>query len=358
MLEIILLLTPVYITLFWFVVLNLETTRKANTPKIFLGKFMLAAFVVYLSHFLYFTPLSKYYHYIDPIYQYASLMVYPIFYVYVRLLTIDARFSFRKHAIYFLPSTLLFVSYSIGVIPGLNHSLYMLIVKTVVKIVFAIQVIISVSANFILIKKYGDRALHYYSNIEDSRMNKIQMLNILMIISAVASVTLGILGRGAFSQNSIGLILASAIFSTILFLIGWLGNKQSVINPTFETNSDEIEKIEPEPVEKNSLSNDLESKLNYLLREKKLFLNSKLTIKDLSLTIGTNRTELSCFINSRYKKNFCSYINSFRVKEMQKIKEERPDYTQSMLAEMSGFGSVDSMKRAVKNAEEEQNRKE
>ncbi len=53
MIKTILLLNPVYVTLFWALVLTLEN-RKQQVPKLFLGRFMFVAFVLYLSHFFIF----------------------------------------------------------------------------------------------------------------------------------------------------------------------------------------------------------------------------------------------------------------------------------------------------------------
>ena len=68
------------------------------------------------SHFLFFASLKELYVWVDAPYQYASLMVYPLYYIYFRLLTVDERFSFSKHARYLLPSTILFLFYVVGIL--------------------------------------------------------------------------------------------------------------------------------------------------------------------------------------------------------------------------------------------------
>jgi hypothetical protein len=101
MLKTILLLTPVYVTLFWTVVLH---TDKANNsiPRSFLAKFMLAAFIVYLSHFLFYSGLQDIYIVIDPVYQLASLLVYPLYHIYFRLLTSTKSSASKNTGIFWL----------------------------------------------------------------------------------------------------------------------------------------------------------------------------------------------------------------------------------------------------------------
>ncbi len=110
-----LLLNPVYVTFFWCLVLN-SNTAKGNAPKSFLGKLMAVAFLLYLSHLFYYLPLPAVYHYADPFYLLCNLLMYPMYYIYIRLLTVDEGFSFRKHGLFLLPAVLMFALYGAGVL--------------------------------------------------------------------------------------------------------------------------------------------------------------------------------------------------------------------------------------------------
>lgn len=349
MLKTILLLTPVYVTLFWVIMLNADYYRNYHVASRFLGKFMMAAFMVYFSHFLFFSG-SSWYAYIDPVYQYASLLVYPMFYIYVRLLTVDTHFSFRLHGKYLLPATVLFVLYTLAVLWCPVGCLYKTIVIWLMKIIFLLQVIFSVYANYKLLKQYGGCAKQFYSDMADSRVDNIKLLNYVILVIAIASFTLGALGRDPFTHHIVGLVLASFVFSVSLFLIGWIGYRQNLINPTFEPmGSLEKKQISEVPANAEILNENKtnEALLDSFICDKQLFLNKDLTINDLALSVGTNRTTLSNYINKTLNQNFCSYINGFRVEYLQKTIVSHPDYTLSQLAEACGFGSVDSMKRAV-----------
>lgn len=348
MLKTILLLNPVYVTLFWAIVLMVEYWRTGNTLHSFLGQFMWIAWVVYVSHFLYFSSFMEVYAVVDPFYQFASLLVYPMFYIYVRLLTVDKKYSYRQHGVYLLAPTLLFLLYTAGILWTTSESLYQRVVLLMIKVISAMQVIGYVLAGISLIYRYGDKAKSYYSNMEDARVNKIYILSILMFVLGTISSVIGILGRDAYVGNIYAISFISVVYSTALFIIGWLGMKQRHINPTFELHSPEIAKIsvEEKPVATKARKNLAEA-FSIAMNEKKLYLNSSLTIRDLAQAIGSNRTEVSAFINAEYGQNFCSYINTYRVEALKQALKERPKESTSLLAESCGFGSVDSMKRAV-----------
>lgn len=73
-----------------------------------------------------------------------------------------------------------------------------------------------------------------------------------------------------------------------------------------------------------------------VMREKKLYLNSSLTLDKLAREIGSNRTYLSKALSEKKGKNYRSYLNEFRV---QYAKEQlcKKNYTLLDLAIISGF---------------------
>lgn len=362
MLKTLLLATPVYVTLFWAIVLNMDGNRK-SVPRVFLGKFMIFAVIIYLSHFLFFAPFPELYVYFDPFYQFASIMVYPMYYVYFRLLTVDERFSFKKHFPCMSVSVVLFLFYGLGVLlvpkdvfvdwvfhrtnaSGCSGIRYLCVMYGLIRVLFIIQVVVAMIASYYLIRKYGYKAAQYYSDMEESSMNKVRLLNISMIITGVASIVLGVLGRNFFAHEMTGIVIASIVFSTMLFVIGWLGSQQQALNPAFELpKAEEVHAANEELTTENTRK--LIKKLNDLFEEEKIYLNGKINIVDVANAIGSNRTYVSMVINSHFNQNFCTFVNQFRVAELERKISQNSDITLQELAESCGFGSVDSMKRAV-----------
>ncbi len=361
MLKHILLLTPIYVTLFWSITLNTDS-RKFSTPRLFLGKFMIFTVIIYISHFLYFEPYPDLYILIDPVYQLASLIVFPMYYIYFRLLTVDAKFDLKIHYKYLLAPFSLFVLYCLGLLftpaneyrewiynrdytsatPGIQ---YFRIIYLLIRITFLIQVVASVAGNFFLIRKHGKKAEQFYSDIFDSSTKQVKILNSSMIITGAASLVLSALGRDFFEEEITGIAIASVVFSTMLFIIGRLGDKQKSLNPTYEYNN----LLDNNFVSEISAGaqNIILEKILILFNEHKVYLDSKLTIQDIAQSVGTNRTYISSIINQRFNLNFCTFVNNFRVTELEKVIIEHPEYTNQSYAETCGFGSVDSLKRAV-----------
>lgn len=78
-----------------------------------------------------------------------------------------------------------------------------------------------------------------------------------------------------------------------------------------------------------------------------LYLNPVLSIKDLALRIGTNRTYLSDYFVNVLHTTFYDYINGLRiVKKCIPLLEEHPEYTLERIANESGFQSISTFRRA------------
>jgi AraC-like DNA-binding protein len=361
MLKTILLLTPVYVTLFWSILLNLQSGR-SHSAKRFLGKFMIACVVVYLTHFLYYSNLEKAVRLLEPFYQLASLSVYPLFYIYFRLLFMEKFFSIRKHGIYLLLPLLISLIYMLSCLSLPNdvfiHWLYRFgpipdsftlkllnVLNVVISVVYVGQVLFTVTANLRMINSHRKKAGNYFADFYEIRTINVVILNVVLVVCGLASITLSILGRGYFISEMLGISLASIIFSTMLFIIGWIGFRQKAVNPTF----DEVQTLSNEHPEDILVDNrqQLMDKINMLFRNERIHLNTKLTIQDVAKAVGTNRTYVSSIINQHYGVNFCSFVNNFRIEELEHLLKSHPELTNQLLSESCGFGSVDSLKRAV-----------
>jgi len=81
--------------------------------------------------------------------------------------------------------------------------------------------------------------------------------------------------------------------------------------------------------------------------EKKIYLNSQLNILDIVQLVGTNRTYISTIINQEYNHNFCTFVNSYRLDELDRVFHKNPDLNPEKLSECCGFGSLISLRRAI-----------
>ncbi|TVQ06572.1 MAG: AraC family transcriptional regulator [Bacteroidetes bacterium] len=362
MIETILLLNPVYVTLFWAVVLNFYNHKK-YPPKAFLGKFMIVAFILYLSHFFYFTGQHQIYHYIDGFYILASLLVYPMYHIYIRLLTSEQYFSLKKHGKYLAVPVVISVFYIIGALlmttgqheiflKGSNLesqdaiAQYMQWVYYVARGIFVLQVFFYLYVNFRLIIVNNNQLQDYYSNTDDRRLQWVQFFNISFAITSIASIAAAITGREAFASGVYSLAGPSIVFSSMLFFIGLLGNTQNTVHTQAEETEPSIPE-EPSQVPESDIKRQMEE----LFATQQIFKNPDLKIWDLSKMLGTNRTYISRFINQEYNRNFCNHVNHYRVGFIKEVLRDNPAMSNEQIADISGFGSVSSLYRAFKNAD-------
>lgn len=359
------LLAPIFVTLLWSITLA-GNAKRFSHPRLYLGWFMLLPFIIYISHFLYFTPYPAIYPYFDVILQGASLLVFPAYYVYFRLLTVDDNFSFKAHTRFFIVPIIVTIVYAVGVLytPQIEYRAWLFdpsaysqssnikflsIMRSVIRIVYLIQVIVSVAGNYWLIKKYADRAEQFYSDMQDGKYNNAKRLNYSIIVMGVAAIFFTVLGRSFLTYQDALISVGWAVFSAMLFIIGYLGIKQKPINPSFDL-SEEKEAAEQLSEISSSAESKVVQNLIQQFERNKLYLNNDLTIMNVVQVVGTNRTYLSALINQRYKQNFCSYVNSFRIEALKEVVLSNPTCSYEVLAESCGFGSVSSMKRAISSS--------
>jgi len=324
---------------------------------------MLLPLICFIAHFLYFAPVPDVFHYFDIALAFAGSLAFPVYYIYFRLLTVDKKFSFRAHARFLIIPITVAVVYAIAVFltptieyrtwlldrltyPDSSHVQFLNVMRVVLRIHALIQIIFTVSGNFLLIKKYGKKAEQFYSDIKDGELKNAKMLNYSIIVLGVASLMALIAGRQFLLPKEIIISLIWSIFSVMLYIIGYMGFKQNPINPTFDL----IEEQPETTVEGEALSiaqRKILQNILILFDDNKIYLNSQLNILDIVKAVGTNRTYVSTIINQQYKQNFCSFVNSYRIEELERVLLQNPGHSNEMLAEFCGFGSVNSLKRSV-----------
>jgi len=363
MLRIIFLTAPVFVCLFWVIILA-DNPKSHSAPRSFFSKFMFLPLIIYFSHFLFHAPFPNAFAYFFNILNtYTSLFVFPAYYVYFRLLTVDEKFSWKIHGKYFIPAIIVATIYTVAVLiaprmeyktwlynqNAYNTSYYVQFLKTtatLVKITYLIQVIVVLTSNFLLIRKYKDRAEQFYSDILDGKYNYAKRLNVSFLLISIPAFITTALGRYILTKGEYSIFIWWPVFAVMLFIIGYLGFKLKPINPTFEvsTNVDE----QPQLSDITSAAQQMIlNKLEVEFIQNKAYLNNQLNITDIAKAIGTNRTYISLIIKQVYNQNFCSFVNGYRIEELKRVYNSNPEYTNEVLAQCCGFGSVNSMKRAV-----------
>ena len=90
---------------------------------------------------------------------------------------------------------------------------------------------------------------------------------------------------------------------------------------------------------------NLLERLQSLMEERKLYLNPKFSIIDLTNLLGTNRTYVSVYLNDVLGKSFFDFVNEYRLIAAEKMVIET-DENFSDIAAKSGFNSIYTFRRA------------
>ena len=363
MIRIIFLLSPVFISIFWAITLAGDK-KNHSIPRAYLGKFMLFPLVCFGAHFMYFAPLPNVYPYFDVYLQMVGSLIFPVFYIYFRLLTVDKQFSLRTHFIYLAVPSIIPAVYAIFVLltpwhefrtwlfdnaalPNSSTIQVLAVLKRILNVQFLVVVIATFIGSYFLLQKYGAKAEQYYSDMKDGKYNNAKLLSLTIILSCLASFIAVAVGRHFIMPKDAMIYPLWTIFSISIYLIGYMGMKQKPVNPTFdlEEKSLQADESSPSPEEQNIML----KKLLDLFNNHKLYMNSQLTIMDVVQEMGSNRTSISTIINQHCGQNFCSFVNNYRLAELERVVRENPKHSYDILAESCGFGSVNSLKRSVTN---------
>jgi len=358
-------LNPLYATLFWAIVLTIGTFRM-NRAKFMLGVFMMVAFFLYLGHAFYFTHNFGIFTWYEWIYTLTSLAVFPMYYHYIRLLTVETRLK-SSDFLHYLPGTIVAVASllliifmgpinRLAYIHHLEHgarSFYLSgnpwidayqMLFFLSRLVFGIQIFAYLVLNIRLIRLHKENIAQYYSNPEELNLNWAQLMYIFLLITSLAGFIFNALGRNTFLDNSVKLLIPSFIFSVLLFIIGYLGNRQDQIVSQIV----KLDEMYPQEERPENEPNDVVVKLEEYFTSEKAYLNKDLKIWEVSKMINSNRTYVSGIINKHYGMNFFFYFNHYRVKEARRMLETESfdSYTLEHIGDLSGFGSLNSFIRA------------
>ncbi len=196
-----------------------------------------------------------------------------------------------------------------------------------------------------ILKKYTDE-----NNFRNSSAPQIKFYKILLLITLSGlifwSVSLGIRildpdGAG----NYFGYQLVWISLSCSVIALGYYTLKNAEVITFAVTDK----KYESKPAGIENID-ELSLKLEKIMRERKPYLNSKLTLAELSEISGINTHLLSRIINERHQQNFFNYINNFRIEEFKKIidREESKNLTLLAIAYEAGFNSKTTFNTAFK----------
>jgi len=366
---------PVFVNLFWFIVLLLEA--KQNTSKRFLTIFFGVMIVNYTAHWLYFNRQYELYTFIDSIWVFTSLASYPLYYWYIRTLTTDVEINWRRSRVlipafltalfsaivYLLMSPQEIDTFIHGIMydePG-YHPPYSLLVRLqmfrlrLFQVIFVLQAILSLYFGLKLIREFHAKIKRYYSDIEGKDLNPIKWMMIVMTFASFISSASSIIEKDYFIIHPFLLAIPSITHSIFLFGVGYVGYKQKFsiqyfteeVHVNDQRIAQHITKLVPDLSVKEM--SRLNKGLQKLLEEKQIYKNPDLRLSDVALMLGTNRSYLSRVVNDEMNTSFCELINDYRIRHAKSLLEKADEEIPlEDIASMAGFNGTSSFYRVFK----------
>jgi len=326
-------LLPFIVCLVWLAIYICRFSR-ATEPQRFLTLFAAVCTALYFCHSWFFTAETPgTYSWIDGLYYFCNLSVYPLFFLYIRMLTRDES-----------PLTGLIVVFSIAtglaiaVVTARGASAIMLAIK----LVFALEVVLVLVFGLRDLARF-DRDIHnYYADTEEKTLRRVSALLICFTALSIISSIANVIGREAFHQSLL-LAIPSVAFSAMLFALFYVGDGIRFYARDFHR---EVPAEAPAPEPSAQEDTALEARISALMDSDRLYLKPGLKISDVAEAVGSNRTYVSAAINRTSGMSFSDYVNRRRVEEAKRLLLLEQDPAISEVAEKAGFASFPSFYRA------------
>lgn len=368
---------PMFVCLFW--VALLLSDGKGNLPKHYLAFFLALSVINYFTHASFFNHQYALFGFMDNIWVFTSLAGYAMYYYYIRLLTRDVNIDWRRSWI-IVPSVLLsafsFVLY-VAMSPQelevyIHGVMYhesgygqpypplvqlQLLRMSLFKIVFVVQVVVSVYFGYRLITRYNKAVREFYSNTGGKDLNPVKWVLMAFVFASVISLLSNAVGKDFFVDKEALLSIPSITHSLFLFLIGYVGYHQNFTISDFANDVNEYNHNEMHADEAKKTATSkvgiTKQQLHELMEKDALFKNPELRITDLALLLGTNRTYVSRIVNDEMHTNFSDWVNGYRFDYAKKLMDDLAQKNLSLhaISEMAGFASMSAFYRIFKEKE-------
>ena len=394
---------PVYQSVVLTLLLFWGGNRQASFPRQIMALFQFLMALYFTFNFLYSVKAYTVIVYVYPLILPVILLFIPVFYLYMLSITTPG-FKFSKSETYhFIPALLIailnipylfastagkanFVTQGNGLHKDAMFEYLIAIYMVGIFGIFTIQLLLYSIKAFALYKKYKTYIENRFSYTENINIDWILLLLICFVIFFVFNDILYLVG---FRQNYITQVIYNVAMLSITFYVGYRGLLQKEItennipdraetfskitnnhntsgnelitNNEVPNKNDDLLSGGKTPKDENfkkysgsTLSEDqkssLISKLEYLVKVEKIFINEKLSIEDIAIKLDTNSKYISQIINETFNKNFYNYINSYRIEEAKlMLKSELSDkYSILGIAQSVGFVSKSTFNVAFK----------
>ena len=237
--------------------------------------------------------------------------------------------SLRKEILLSIPTVSCFILYAI-----IENGLMVTISLNYTTVLLIAMIILIVYLSF----RYDRYLKNNFSNIDNMSVRWVRMVVYLCAVWYL-------IWRFMIQQDG---YLPEALYYLFLIFIWSYIYKYSKKHVTTFQMRELFEHAQPETIatsESESGREKLVLALELYMSREEHWLNPNLTLQDMALDLGTNRTYLSEYFNNTLDTTFYDYLNSFRVKHACEILLSDSRLPISHVWEKSGFNSLSTFRR-------------
>jgi len=359
------LLFSIFTPLSWMLAMLLSGMYKTPEKKhlIFL---LLGAGTAYILTYAKFENHLDFYTQLFTLQALIVPLLFPLFYLYFKIITSEKMVYDWKYYIHFLMPVLLSVSYFTVSKIWMNNEeerRYMLSIlhsepENGTKFVFGyylyafgrLYYLLSSLFYLILIQRcymrYKAMIINIFPTDKTKELHWIKGVGALFIGLVIFNSIIHYMRNNDLASQDMLIAFSYLIFGSFFWIVGLFGFRQPEIY-----NAAEVEKTEQFTDDRRITEQEIDT---YLVNSK-AFLKPDINIYHLCTAFKTNRTYLSAEINQQFDMNFRSLINSYRIKEAKMLISQAQKQKQSpsfeQIATDTGFNSYSSFLRVFKAAE-------
>ena len=164
------------------------------------------------------------------------------------------------------------------------------------------------------LRTFDHRLAESYAETEDKDMRPTRNLLIVILLIAINSIVLNILGRESVITSHWLILFALDPIAVQLFLLGYIGYRRSFRVEQFLTDNPE-EMLPDAPAENKELG----AKIEMLMVTKAYYLRQNVTLTEVARRVGSCRTYVSNYINQELQCSFSDYVNRLRIEHAKMV---------------------------------------
>ena len=352
MAEHIVIPAPFFVAAFWSLRLGLDYMNRPERITLHLLCFMLVTALLYLCHFAYFSTAGNAPCFLDVLYRFCNLSVFPLWYSYMCELTLR-RLRRREMLAWLLPALLLTPA-------TLSWSGTMVAVR----LVFAAQVVAVLILGWRMLHSYEAIVASSFSDEENNPLRALRLLHLFLFLKAITSLAANLIGREHFLSSVSLLAIPSLLFSVLIFMLGYESTR---LLPQVTAVQDEMNKVgtrlyadrnDREQDEDLLFDNEgdganhfaqLQRNILKAMDEYQLYLLPGLKISDLALHLGSNRNYIWHAVNEGLGISFSDLVNSRRIEHFIRLARQNPQQDAEDIWIRCGFTSASTFYRCFRH---------